>query len=207
MISIKILAERIIRILAGGDRNIDDFNIDIREVEMMVSSAANWLIKQNLFQNITQAQHNVDGQYIATFKSVPVLFDDSMDLAYCVLPAKYISMPHDRGIHQVSKMKDQFNVFIPIRNGAVAVFANSPAGRMENRIGFYPEGTNIYFTRDISKDVDELLIKLVIASATDIATNASFIPPDMEMPIIEKVLQMFGQERPQDKQNNNNPNN
>lgn len=207
MISIKILAERIIRILAGGDRNIDDFNIDIREVEMMVSSAANWLIKQNLFQNITQAQHNVDGQYIATFKNVAVLFDDSMDLAYCALPAKYISMPHDRGIHQVSKMKDQFNVFIPIRNGAVAVFANSPAGRMENRIGFYPEGTNIYFTRDISKDVDELLIKLVIASASDIATNASFIPPDMEMPIIEKVLQTFGQERPQDKQNNNNPNN
>lgn len=207
MISIKILAERIIRILAGGDRNIDDFNIDIREVEMMVSSTCNYFVQQNLFQNITQAQHNVDGQYIATFKDVPVLFDDSTDLSYAKLPAKYITMPHDRGIHQVSLMKDQFNVFIPIRNGAMAVFKNSPAGRLEGKTGFFPEGELIYFVKDISKTTDKLLVKLVIASVNDIASDTSFIPPNLEIPIIEKVLGIFRYEKPQDKQNNNNPNN
>ena len=52
MTSIDIISEQIIRILAGGDRNIDDFEIDIREIQLMASQAANYFIKQNLFQNI-----------------------------------------------------------------------------------------------------------------------------------------------------------
>ena len=154
MTSINIISEQIIRILAGGDRNIDDFEIDIREVELMVSQAVNYFVKQNLFQNISQGQHNVDGQYIATFKNVKINFDLDTELSYITLPSSYISLPYDRGIHQISLMKDQFNVFIPIRNGAVAVFKNSPAGRLENKVGFWPEQGLVYFTRDLSKEVD-----------------------------------------------------
>lgn len=203
MTSLRQISEQIIRILSGGDRNLDDSKWDIREIELFVTQAINYFIKQNLFQNISQGQNGIDGQYVITFKNIDVLYDEDLALAYAVLPATYISLPYDRGIVQVSLMKDQFNVFIPIRNGAVAVFKNSPAGRLESRIGFYPEQQNIYFTKDISKDTDKILVKLIIADAQAVNNNQLFIPPDIELPIIEKVLQLLSNQYPQDKLNNN----
>ena len=207
MTSIEQISEQAIRIIAGGDRNIDDFEIDIREVQLLVAQTANYYVKQGLFQNISQGEHNLGGEYIATFKNIDIQYDEDLALSYIDLPAKYISLPYDRGIHQISLMKDQWHVFIPIRNGAVAIFANSPAGRLENRTGYYPEQEKVYFTKDLSKSVDKCLVKQVIASAEGVAATTQFIPPDVELPILEKVVNILRGWGKQDKLNNNNPNN
>ena len=203
MTSIEQISEQAIRIIAGGDRNIDDFEIDIREVQLLVAQTANYFIKQNLFQNIAQGQHNVGGEYVASFKNIDILFDTDTDLAYIDLPAKYISLPYDRGIHQISLMKDQFNVFIPIRNGAMAIFKNSPAGRLEGRIGYWPEQGRVYFTTDISTKIDKCLVKQIITGADGVLVQTQFIAPDVELPILEKVIGLLRMRLPQDKQNNN----
>jgi len=104
-------------------------------------------------------------------------------------------------------MKDQFNVFIPIRNGAMAIFKNSPAGRLEGRIGYWPEQGRVYFTVDISAKIDKCLVKQIITGADGILPQTQFIAPDVELPILEKVISLLRMRLPQDKQNNNNPNN
>lgn len=207
LVTIDYLSEQVIRLLSGGDRNMDDSEWDIREINLFVSQAANYFIKQNLFQNFAEGEKGLDGQYIATFYDVPVQFDSKLNLAYSVLPAKYIALPHDRGLQQISPMQDQWNVFMPIRSGAMALFKNSPAGRLEGRLGFFPEGGKVFYTKDISNDIPTVLVKLIVAGADDVSTSVPFIPAEIELPIIEKVFELLRHRLPQDKINNNNPQN
>jgi hypothetical protein len=51
------------------------------------------------------------------------------------------------------------------------------------------------------------LVKQIITGADGILPQTQFIAPDVELPILEKVISLLRMRLPQDKQNNNNPNN
>ncbi len=190
MTTLARIAEQIERRISGGDFQTTH-PIDKREIILLIRQTTNFFIRQNLFENIKVGENSINGQYLSTFKNVEVKKDTDTDLTFSTLPAKYLELPHDKGLFQISPMKNQFDdVFIPIRAGAAGLFNNSPAGKLEKRIGFWPEGDRVYYKQDLlKKKIDKVLIKLVIDSPEDIDINDPYpIPPDLEIRIVEHVM-------------------
>jgi len=206
MTTLARIAEQVERRISGGDFQTTH-PVDKREIILLIRQTTNFFIRQNLFENIKVGENSINGQYLSTFKNVEVKKDTDTDLTFSALPAKYLELPHDKGLFQISSMKNQFDdVFIPIRAGAAGLFNNSPAGKLEKRIGFWPEGDRVYFTQDLlKKKLNKILIKLVIDSPEDVDINDPYpIPPNLEKMIIDEVLDVMMPRARQDKVNDAN---
>ncbi len=202
----KKLAEQVLRRISGGDAE-DDSQFDIREIILLVEQAVNALVKADLLQGLAIGETYIGTQYISTFMDTPVLFDNGLDKAYSEIPCNYLSLPDDRGVYHISRMKGQDDAFVPLRNGSETLYSHSPARNLEGRAGFWTEGKRIYYKPNIFKDgCKGVLLKLVVASPSEIKDDEPYpIGSDMELPVIEKVLEIMGVNGPVDHVNDNNP--
>lgn len=198
------LAEQVIRRLNGGDSSVES-QYDKREIILFIEQALAALVKSEFMASLRIAGPHIGSQYISSFINVPILRDEDRDEVYSIIPHDYVNLPNDRGIQQVSMMKDQTSAFVPVRNGSTALFSKSPASRLEGRIGFYPEGNRIYYKKDLLKDgCDKVLIKLIVPSPSELDDDDPYpIPTDMQLPVINEVLKLMGVQVQTDDVNDN----
>ena len=187
------ISEQILRRLSGGDVS-DDTEFDKREIILLVEQALAELVKEQYIKTLIVAETSVDPKYISVFKNVAIKKDTDLNLTFSESPHPYMDLHMDKGIHMVSMMKNQSDPFIPQRNGNVALYDKSPAKDMEGRIGYWPEANRIYYSRDLIKiGCDKVLIKLIVPSPSELGDDDPYpIGPDMELPIIQRVLTIMG---------------
>lgn len=206
MASRAILVEQILRALDGG-RNARNGRWKPQEITLTVNEIRNTLARDFFFMSLKGGDSYIDGAWLSTYEDVDVLFDSNKKLWYSVLPALPIALPDGKGIHMVTYMKDQYHVFIPLRNGAMWMFNESGQMDLQGNTGYFQEGNKIYFPNYQSNGYDKVLIKEV-ADSTSIGDDEYFAcPPDVYEQIVKTVVQMYApmQNSPVDMSNNNVP--
>jgi hypothetical protein len=199
--NVRSIAEQIEEILSGYQTS-DDFQIDIRIIELTVLQIASEILANEVARDIASIFDESSSQFITTLKKVPVLKDTDLDMCYSDFGIDYMRINGGHGIWQVSTMKDQTNPFIHCQNGFMGTFSSLPAFRLEGKIGYYPEGASrIYYTVDIIKEygINEVLVKLISGSLD------SFIPLQYAPMIIERAKAILSTNKPVDKIDDNNP--
>jgi hypothetical protein len=204
-----ILAQQVIRRISGGDQPADS-QLDQREVIKLVVQAMGEKIKENFFENYKLGDPGYDGMYIATYKEQNVLYDSGRGEYYSVIPSNYVALPNGRGILQVSPMRSPRKAFKIRKAGNVAIYDNLPAGNLQGNLGVYPEGLKLFYTGEVKKagiiGNKTVIIKIVSGGPDAIGDNDP-LPIDQaaELAVVERALQFLQAQVPQDKLNNNNP--
>jgi len=189
--------------LAGGDISKDS-PFDRREVKLHIENALNNKLRIDLFENYSESKE-IQGHYLATFTSIPVQYDATRQLSYLDLPARYVSLPRNRGLFSIGAEGNQANSYIPTMAGSLNFSTTRQTPFLEGQVGYYPEGSKAIFTSDISNAGANSInteVQLVIAADGD--TFDVFVPANIEAEVIEYVYQTMANKSPEDKVNDNN---
>lgn len=188
----KQLAEQVVRILSGGNITSDN-ELQIKEVALYVNQAFGSIVRNRMFQNRNSGDDYFNGAYIYSFKDVPVVKDNDLDIYYAEMPASTIDVPNDMGVHFVGYMKDQTNPFIRVPNGFLGVSRGLRASWLEGQAGYYVDGKNIFIVNYKDDEVPcKLLIKLLVAYGDIDDCDELFMPLDIQDEVIAKALQLYG---------------
>lgn len=202
-------------------RNISDLLRDIKSggdptMEGKLHPTIIWKATETVFGGLIEAAmrqdqesngYDLNGDWISSFKNVPVILDEDTDEMYSELPAQVISLKDDRGIHQVSEMKGQEHPFTRVANGSHAVFSILESHYLNTHVEYYIEGNRIVY-RGLGIAVEKVLIKMVAGIAGLDPDSPIPIPASMEEELIRRVKDLLEEEKltPQDKNNDTNPN-
>lgn len=202
-----IIVEQILRLLDGG-RNARNGRWKYQEIALSLNQARNTLARDFFYAGLKSGDSFTDPNWISSFNEVDVQKDTDRNLWYSNLPATPIALPDGKGINMVSYQKDQYNQFIPLKNGSMWMFGEV-GGEMDlqGNTGFFQEGKKIYFPNYQSTGYDKVLIKLVADSA-DLGDDDFFaVPPDAMEQIVKTVVSMYApfSQKPVDMKNDNNP--
>lgn len=211
MATLRKLSHQVIRLLSGGDKSRDS-QLDVREVALYVGQTIEALVTENILNEIkkTNGRTIIDGlkipsNYIAQFRNLAVKEDVDMKEYYVDIPSSYLSLPNNKGIHQVSGMKNSKQPFIISSNGSIGIYDGLPASFLENRIECYPEGLKLYFNCDIRKHgVTKVLLKIVIGTPSELSLDDPIpLSPSEEKETVDLTASFFANKGQQDKINDN----
>lgn len=181
----KKLAVRIIRALHGG--NVSAWSkIDPREVYEAIESARN-----QLMEAFVQKNGSLDGEFITSYSSIPVVCDDTTAQKYSVLPARLISFSTYDGVRLISPMFNQANPFIKVANGFLPTFSGLEASGLGGKTGYYLErhsdGSVRAYYINIPHDYQKVLIKMVSSTYSFGEDDNLPVPAEFEQPLAEMV--------------------
>lgn len=204
MITLDIISQQAIRKLVGGNQSKDS-QLDRREVILKLRQIMNEKAKISFFENYKLGEPGVEGQYVASYKDVPIQRDTDRNEEYSEIPVSYVTLPNGRGIREVLPMKGNCNAFAIIKHGAKSVYKNLPAGNLQGHVGCYPEGNRIYYTnKPLSKGYLKVMIKLTVAAPDDLGESDPLpIDASIENQLVNELVMFFQQKVPQDKVNDN----
>lgn len=198
MITIRKIAQEIIRIESGGDQS-NDSQLSEAYIILMVRQAANKLLAPLIYARYNEDDRTGIEMMIATYE---VNVQGTIPNKYIDLPEFYISLPFNKGIRGISPIEDRTNEFIPRHNPAVT--RSLPCADLEKgQHSYFTEGLKVYF--DGNFDSKKVLLKLVVAAPDSIPVDDPLpIYPEMQSDIISMVRQMLLNQPIQDKILDNN---
>lgn len=197
-------------LVGGGDQPVGSkYHRD--NIAKVTELAVNELITLDYFRSRNEGNYNINGDFITAFPSdsfpddITVEFDKRREEYYSVLPSKYASLPHDRGIRHVSEIQNQANEFIKTPAGSLSVYRNLEAGNTGGITSYYVEAGRIYY-KNTAIGLKKVLIKLIRAVEDIEPDEALPIPSSMELTLLEKVVEIMeiSKEELQDRINDNN---
>ena len=207
-----LLAERIYRIYSGGDPS-DDAGIKLEDVKHLVVDQINRMLKiEALSVNFKLGDNTPTNLVLATYNKVPVTQYNTV-LSRAELPAIPVSLPNGLGVWFIAPdASDQtiHDQFVPMRPGDWSLMKDAPFSGDGTILGnntYEVNGKYIIFHKDISNDVPDVVIKLVV---TDIKELGDFdllpIPADYADDVVKEVLRILGVvPKVTDQTNDNNP--
>lgn len=203
MSSIKGIAERVQRILSGGNTPRDS-KFHQLDVEYLVRDTAAKLIKGEWFAERNEGGKDIDSRYVVPFDALPVLKDSFGD-NYIDMPVdSYIRLPYGAGIRSIRPDNAGTNTrrtktlevraFIPIPNRFEDIFFQLPAGSIEGQYGWMVRKDKIYFTKRYEKtllqyDISKVTMDVVSADpkAIDVEDNLPLSSETVQQLILEVV--------------------
>ena len=192
----KQIAERILRILQGGDVT-QDSDIDIREIMLHVDSERDSLIQQKLLQSYkgmrqlsTQAPtaHGVLGNYISEAR-YSTSFDNVRSQKYIKLTSIPIDLPDEAGILFIKDADDLNVTFTKMSAGAESLYANLPSFIATGKDYYVWVGDKIFFS-DFNPP-DRVLMGLVARSSSLEDDDMYPLSPGDEPAIIKSVTDLY----------------
>lgn len=158
MITKAILAEKILRKLNGGDFNLSSSKVKKQDVYLEMEAAYGYVVQKY----INQYGEDVTSEFVSTYPDVLVQKDSQRDKLYSVLPAQLVSLSGGKGVRQVSGVKDEFDVFIPINSGDDGLFYGLEAGPLSGKKVYWLEGNKIFY-KNISPlwEGESVMIKMI----------------------------------------------
>ena len=198
--NINIIAEEVQFILNGGNVSTDS-QLDTRVIKLAISQASAKLVALDFNAKAKSFAGSISRTYLQVFEDVPVKYNGNRNKYFSELPYEYLNLDEDRGIHQISAMKDEDNVFIPVRNGMSSLLANTPQGRMEGKVSYFPEGLrNVFYRNDMdSLGITTVLVKIIVGDTNMI------IPKHLVADIIKLSIDLLRYiDKPQDKVTDSN---
>lgn len=194
MATLAQIREQIIRRVSGGNQSADS-QIDPREIDLLITQELNAAIKIEYFTNIkAEDVHGVSGQYLASY-TLDVKKDTIRGEQYVELTQPFVTLPHDKGIQDVTPLNGKCKTFIPVNVGSRSIYQDLPAGNLETKAGFYVERNRIYFTTDIMcRGTSKVRVREVVAAGSDMV-----IDPAIESALIRSVIAIIFPQMSQDK--------
>jgi hypothetical protein len=202
MASLAQIAQQVIFKMSGGDAQRST-QFDPRIVQLFVLQELNSLEKLEYWNNIKlDEDHGITGQYILT-SQVTIQWNDARGECYITVPNAYISLGAlDRGIQEIRPINVNGNAFIPLATGMLKLAQGTAMIGLQGNIGYYPEGNTVFFSpspRAIG--ITTALIKTIGSTLTNFIAD-----PAVESLLVENVFKKLMEDLPQDKLNDNNPN-
>lgn len=199
--TLDILTERIMRVLAGGDVT-DDFPWDPKDISSAIGTFRDEDIDLQYRINSGETKM-LPGELLSTFVNIQPNKDSERDEYYLDIPVSWARLPKNRGLYQISLMKDRANALIPVGMGFESIYGKARAGHLEGNAAFYTEGKRIYLMGEIDPDM-KFLIRAV-AKTSDLPADMEIpMTSDMEARVMERVIAMFSNPQ-QDEINDNRP--
>ncbi len=200
------IAEQIQRILAGGTPTRDR-QVTIQELMISVTQELGTAVKQSWFAGRQDGVSEINGTFIYSFNNVAVQKDTDTDIYYSTLPASFIDLPNEMGVHSISLMKSQSKPFTRLANGYNFMFEGLQANRvLSEQQTFYIQNDKAWYPNmEASDSVSNVLMKLAV-SLDGIDQDADInISPEIQSQIITAVVQKYGVEQtvPKDIKNDN----
>lgn len=193
-----LIAERILRLYAGGTPTVDS-GIKIGDVKHMVVDVINRLLK---IETITMPdnQGHPTNLMLATYENISVDLDSNGETSSITLPAYPISLPLNAGVWQVAPHRSSLSVhaeFIPLQFGQFALIKDfSPLvvdGRILGNRTYEVMGNKLRFPVNIRPYTENITVRLVVS---DIATLGDFdllpLPTDYVNEVIIETLKLLG---------------
>ncbi len=199
-------SELVIDLLSGGDSSTENkYHPEIvwKAAEFIYAS----IVAQSFFKDADGNAYDINGDFITAFKNVDVKLDSDRDEKYSDLPTGIISVKDNRGLRQVSSMKDQKTVFTLIPNGALATHFGLESSALNPYTEMYVEGGKIFYV-NINKLADKVLIKMIGSISGLGIDNEIPIPANLEKALLDGTLEFLREPKAtnQDKINDSNPN-
>ncbi len=197
-ITIRKLAQEVIRLESGGDRSIDS-QLSEGYVMQMVRQASNRFLKNMVLENLAEDDRSTLPLMVVRYE---VNVAGTNPNKYITLPDFYIHLPFNKGLRGVALVEDPTNEGIPRHNPGVS--RNLPCADLDpGQFSYYTEGLKVYF--DDNFEYGKVLLKLVVASPDSIAADDSLpIYPEHQSDLILMVRQMIANQPIQDKVLDNN---
>lgn len=192
----KYYSDRVLLALQNGYENAD-FKIQEREVFPVLDDVVNKMAEKDYFDNWRMTGMSIDEQFLTTFESIPVTDQDNEQPSYFDFPSNYAALPNNRGIDEIWPLKFKMNgndhSVVIMNHSDLRRYKNLYAGKLEGRLGGYPQGTRFYFTTcGVKKKYGDVGLRLVIRSSADINNNAPYpIPANREGEVLGAVIQYF----------------
>ncbi len=140
MITKEIMAEKILRVINGGDINPAS-QVKKQDVYLQMETAYGIVVQQYL--NIEGSDNA--GEFVTVYPEVPILKDNARNKLYSMLPAQLVSLTKGQGIRQISGMKDEEGVFVPMNPGDVGLFYGLEASFMTGQRCYWLELDKIIY--------------------------------------------------------------
>jgi len=180
-------AEAVLRKLSGGDINPSGGGVLMADILLILEP-----IRAKLIYNFYFVERNIEGDltiddgFIDTFDQ-PVLFDNARELYYSELPIAPIELPRNLGIYMIAPLKDQFNQYIPMRNGFSALMNGLESNTLLGFKGYYQEGQRVYYRNvNASNAPDSVLMKIIGVNNLNLKDNSVIkVPKSMELDLID----------------------
>ncbi len=224
MSTIAITAERVLRILNGGNIQRDTQWHEL-DVQYLVRDTVAKMVKGEWFNERNEGGKEIDPRYVVTFRNQEVKEDADTGENYIDVPVKsYIRLKDGSGIRSIRpdntgtvtrRTKDtELTAFIPIPNRFEDIFYQLPACSLEGMYGWMVRRDKIYFTKRFDKTLLEYDISRVTVDVVTTAPEAigidEVLPISQEMmqDVITEVVSILRDGKPQlvDKINDENPN-
>lgn len=173
MITKKILAEKILRRVFGGDLPSTK-PFDERDIYLQAETCYSYLVEKylNLYGE------DIQGEFISVYEAVPVLKNTVRNRLYSTLPAQLISIRSTRnisGLRQVQGSQDEYGAFIPMRSGDATVFYGLEASGLGGSVGYFLESDKIIYENMPAYYENKTVLVKMISSIYSLDEDA-FIP-------------------------------
>lgn len=221
MTTIRILAERIMRLIKGGNVSRDN-QWDERDIQYLVRDVSSELIKGTWFEERNEGGKGIDSRFVVTFEGVEIKEHESTGENYIEMPIdSYLRLLDDSGVRSIrpdfseseTKKTKEFErkAFIPIPNRFRDIYSNLPAGALEQQVGFEIRKDRVYFTKIGDQTVMNAGLKKVIIDVATVDPAAVDIDDALPLPneyvprLIGRVFELLGINATPDVINDNNP--
>lgn len=177
------ISSKIIRRLSGGNQSKDS-TIDRREVIDEIRDTMNQMLKLEILQKMGLGDRTLPALYIATYG--PLAIEDNEGEYYTTLPDNFLSLPYNRGVHQVYKAGQVRTQLIRRNQPYVSTFLR--VNQLQGNQGYYVEGRKLIYDTPLKvKKDDKVTVKLLIAAP-------STIGPDDPLPILPEQVHQIEEE-------------
>jgi|TARA_R110000737_G_scaffold348297_1_gene381816 hypothetical protein len=196
MASRKQIAERILRILQGGDITTDT-DIDIREIMLHVDSERDNMVQEKLVQSykglrqITSqdfAGHSVLGSYVSE-KSYGTSMDIPRKQKSITLDTTPIDLPDEAGILYVKDAGDLSKTYAKLSAGTEAMYASMPSFKAANKDYYVSIGSRLFFGGENAPK--KAIVGLIAMSASLGDDDLYPLSPGDEQGIVKSVVELY----------------
>jgi hypothetical protein len=196
----KILAEQIQRLYARFlDKDNPSDVIDTREILLLINQSINKVLKLQVAESFKAGMVDVPKCNLIEY-TCAVTAETGNNRAYITLPAIPLTLPMDMGIWSIAASNGAMTPYIPIPAQDVLVFQGANLSYLEGKIGYYLQGSRVYFTKNITLSangtVTSVVVNLLIMDISKFTDNDMLpISPEVESAIIDDVLQTISNGR------------
>lgn len=191
--------ELVIRQLAGGDPQWSFRWGDEREVGLHVDMVRDRMAWADIMSRYEE--EGVNDNFISTFEDVPVLLDNRRNQYYFNLPGRMLTLPQNRAIRQISRMKGQQAAFW-IMPATSSPFVTGLRGTLDGNIGIKIEANKGYL-HNLQGGLDCGLLVMMVVKGADVPEDQDYCAPYLEEAIKEAAIKelTFGLGVKEDKAN------
>ena len=184
--------------LSGGDQTEDTkgkYHPEI--VSKHLNLAFTTLIEATYKQNLSYGDFSELDAFTRPYENVAVQTGVSRDKKYSQMPVAVVNLPDNRGIRQISPMKDESTSYAYMESVGSPVFFELEVSEVSDVPTFYVEQNNIIYV-NMSDDTDTVLMKLIPSFEALNDTDEVSIPGGKDKIIFDMVAQTMLNKPPED---------